>query len=432
VTEVRIHQVSDDDDARRKLIELLDLLLKTMQAWPVPVQDGSRLAGDRAATYGSLLDLQTMCEHYLGGSDDFLGGLYQLMRPRPDVMLQLPRFALYSLIRAVMESSGQAVWVLGPTERRKRFLRLLQVQMDELKHDRKYIEAHTCPRDDDPPAVQAFIDRMRQREGPKLDARRDGLLAAAADLGISQAEIKKGIPGGYAALIREAIDEQDIDTHWHGRQGAGTWRFISGLSHPSMSRAWSGSIREVGDVGPGRHHPSLVRGEPAHGLRRASLCACIAPAGHPPVDTGQRRTAADRRRRPDAERLRQLTRRRTYSPWSANWTPESNSESRTHHLLKTFWSGWSDELRPDGTIAWTSPAGRTYTTHPGSRLLFPSLCLPTGELPAVPKTHRPAGDRGVMMPRRRRTREQDRAYRINAERALNAAHIAERDQPPPF
>jgi hypothetical protein len=396
VTEVRIHQVSDDDDARRKLIELLDLLLKTMQAWPVPVQDGSRLGGDRAATCGSLLDLQTMCEHYLGGSDDFLGGLYQLMRPRPDVMLQLPRFALYPLIRAVMESSGQAVWVLGPTERRKRFLRLLQVQMDELKHDRKYIEAHTCPRDDDPPAVQAFIDRMRQREGPKLDARRDGLLAAAADLGISQAEIKKGIPGGYAALIREAIDEQDICRRRR----------------------------------TGRHHPSLVRGEPAHGLRRASLCACIAPAGHPPVDTGQRRTAADRRRRPDAERLRQLTRRRTYSPWSANWTPESNSESRTHHLLKTFWSGWSDELRPDGTIAWTSPAGRTYTTHPGSRLLFPSLCLPTGELPAVPKTHRPAGDRGVMMPRRRRTREQDRAYRINAERALNAAHIAERDQPP--
>jgi hypothetical protein len=37
-----------------------------------------------------------------------------------------------------------------------------------------------------------------------------------------------------------------------------------------------------------------------------------------------------------------------------------------------------------------------------------------------------------MMPRRRRTREQDRAYRINAERALNAAHVAERNRPPPF
>jgi hypothetical protein len=37
-----------------------------------------------------------------------------------------------------------------------------------------------------------------------------------------------------------------------------------------------------------------------------------------------------------------------------------------------------------------------------------------------------------MMPMRRRTREQDRAKRIGAERALGSAHIAERNQPPLF
>jgi hypothetical protein len=37
-----------------------------------------------------------------------------------------------------------------------------------------------------------------------------------------------------------------------------------------------------------------------------------------------------------------------------------------------------------------------------------------------------------MMPTRRRTRAQNRAYRINAGRALNADHVAERNQPPPF
>jgi len=36
------------------------------------------------------------------------------------------------------------------------------------------------------------------------------------------------------------------------------------------------------------------------------------------------------------------------------------------------------------------------------------------------------------MPKRRRTREQDRAHRIDCERALNAAHVAERNLPPPF
>ncbi|HME77680.1 MAG TPA: DUF222 domain-containing protein [Mycobacterium sp.] len=108
---------------------------------------------------------------------------------------------------------------------------------------------------------------------------------------------------------------------------------------------------------------------------------------------------------------------------------------RKHHLLKTFWggtNGWRDEQLPDGTVIWTAPTGQRYTTRPGSRLLFPSLCLPTRELPSAPTVDRPPGDRGVMMPVRRRTREQDRAHRIDAERALNNAHIAERNQPPPF
>jgi Domain of unknown function (DUF222) len=105
---------------------------------------------------------------------------------------------------------------------------------------------------------------------------------------------------------------------------------------------------------------------------------------------------------------------------------------RKHHLLKTFWTGWRDVQHPDGSIVWTSPTGHTYTTRPGSRLLFPALCLPTGELPTMARQYGSQGNRGVMMPTRRRTREQDRARRIDAERALNAGCVAERNQPPPF
>jgi hypothetical protein len=94
--------------------------------------------------------------------------------------------------------------------------------------------------------------------------------------------------------------------------------------------------------------------------------------------------------------------------------------------------GCRDKRLRDGTIIWTSPTRHIYTTRPGSRLLFPALCLSTGEIATVPKENRPIGDRGVMMPKRRRTREQDRARRVDAERALNAAHFAERNQPPPF
>jgi hypothetical protein len=109
-----------------------------------------------------------------------------------------------------------------------------------------------------------------------------------------------------------------------------------------------------------------------------------------------------------------------------------SSANRCHHLLKTFWKACRDEQRPDGAVIWTSPSGHTYTTRPGSRLLFPTLCMSTGELHAAPTVGRPPDGRGVMMPKRRRTREQDRIYRINAERALNTVYVAERNQPPPF
>lgn len=116
------------------------------------------------------------------------------------------------------------------------------------------------------------------------------------------------------------------------------------------------------------------------------------------------------------------------------WTHPSNLKvlCRKHHLLKTFWTGWRDVQYPDGTVEWTSPTGRVYTTNPGSRLLFPRLCRPTGRLPVTAPRPRPGGGRAMMMPLRKRSRCQDRAHRIDGERNLNAAHVAERNQPPPF
>jgi hypothetical protein len=93
---------------------------------------------------------------------------------------------------------------------------------------------------------------------------------------------------------------------------------------------------------------------------------------------------------------------------------------RTHHLVKTFW-GWRDRQLPDGTVILDSPSGKTYVTTPGSALLFPNLCVPTGESrpsePAAPVDYWDL--RTAMMPRRRRTRGQNRAYRIAAERQRN-------------
>jgi hypothetical protein len=86
-------------------------------------------------------------------------------------------------------------------------------------------------------------------------------------------------------------------------------------------------------------------------------------------------------------------------------------------LIKTFW-GWSDQQLPDGTVIWTSPSRDTYITMPGSALLFPQLCAPTGVLDAIPDRQRRT-DHTAMMPKRCRTRAQNRARHVLDERRHN-------------
>ncbi|KUI02287.1 T-complex 10 C-terminal domain-containing protein [Mycobacterium sp. IS-3022] len=105
---------------------------------------------------------------------------------------------------------------------------------------------------------------------------------------------------------------------------------------------------------------------------------------------------------------------------------------RKHHLLKTFW-GWRDVQHPDGTVEWVSPSGQAYTTHPGSELLFPTLCRPTAPVAA----NEAADDlddaaRSLKMPRRKQTRAQNHARAIEDERRANQPYVDERNKPPPF
>jgi hypothetical protein len=137
-----------------------------------------------------------------------------------------------------------------------------------------------------------------------------------------------------------------------------------------------------------------------------------------------------------------------YSQGGPTHAANLNCKCRTHHLVKTF-GGWGEKQLADGTLILTSPSGHTYVTTPGSALLFPSLCYSVGGMPtpeADPPTDYCAQQRTAMMPKRRRTRAQNRAARIATERRHNrdarlASHAARigpappddtEDDPPPF
>ncbi len=117
-------------------------------------------------------------------------------------------------------------------------------------------------------------------------------------------------------------------------------------------------------------------------------------------------------------------------PWGPTHASNLSCKCRKHHLLKTFWEGWSDRQLPDGTLIWTSPAGKRYVTHPGSRLLIPQWETTTAELPE--RSGYPPGATGLLMPTRRRTRAAQRALFVRRERALNAGYVAGRKAPVPY
>jgi Domain of unknown function (DUF222) len=122
-------------------------------------------------------------------------------------------------------------------------------------------------------------------------------------------------------------------------------------------------------------------------------------------------------------------------PWPNGLTHPSNLKCycRKHHLVKTFLPGWADEQHPDGTITLTTAAGLTYTTKPLSTLLFPSwnTTAPPPSDTARPHAVATHPGRHLMMPTRRRTRAQNRAARIAAERRLNAQERARAAEPKP-
>ncbi|ANE81274.1 hypothetical protein A7U43_20045 [Mycobacterium adipatum] len=125
------------------------------------------------------------------------------------------------------------------------------------------------------------------------------------------------------------------------------------------------------------------------------------------------------------------------TPWPAGATHPGNLGPlcRLHHLLKTF-AGWTPTAQPDGTIHWSAPTGHTYSKAPGAAILFPHWNIQT----PIPRKRAISllndTDRDTKMPVRQRTRAQDRAQRIKAERARNQLELAleraESDSDPPF
>lgn len=287
------------DDPHETLIDIFATLPAIIGSKPTEIADGSRMAGDRDAAQ-DLIDLPRLCQHYVRGSIEFLRALHGILPVRSG-RVQIPEYAAYPLIRGVIEHSAQAAWILGGSDRRERFVRLLQAQKSEMNFDRKYLNSTSSAthlRDDDTAETRSGIAKLQAKEKAAWDRRMAKLLEIADIFGIDKSEFNGGIPGGYEGIVYQAFYEaqrrQGSDTesgaHWIGRYAASVWMFISGLTHPSVSRAYAkargnrpdGSLETVQTAS----NPIVVRDSLLVGLRLQAHAFVLWKLGCTTPDTG--------------------------------------------------------------------------------------------------------------------------------------------------
>jgi Domain of unknown function (DUF222) len=300
-----------------------------------------------------------------------------------------------------------------------------------------------CPADatgDDPVAARFVIHVLADPDALRAaaDPEHHGGIDFDDDASATQPE-----PVAHSGTEPDTEIEESRDT-----AAAGDERRFEGSTdslRPSPQPPSQDSPPPDPDTAPARAI-GLIPGMPGGGLlpaaavsdligRGAKVCPLTTPAPRP--ETNYRPSVALARyirfrdltcRHPGCDRPASQSDLDHTVPWPVGVTHPSNltPKCRKHHLLKTFWPGWSNVQAPDGALLITTPTGHVYATKPCGKLLFPSFDTTSATLPPPTVGSPQLPGRTLHMPTRKRPRATARAERIKDERALNDARAAER------
>lgn len=168
---------------------------------------------------------------------------------RPEGKLLIPQLAHYSLLRSALEGGSLALWILHPDDPADRIGRLLRAAAAELDDDnalsKQVIDA--LARDPDRPMSNAAIDKARKQHRQRNQEHSRQIRRVASAFGLADPTSTRW-KVGYAEIVRDATAATGVKPHF----GETTWRMISGLCHPSLTRATARSnVEEILDNGDG-------------------------------------------------------------------------------------------------------------------------------------------------------------------------------------
>ncbi|WIB65294.1 hypothetical protein [Curtobacterium sp. MCBD17_040] len=204
-------------------------------------RDHERLAGVRPRV-GSRLDVDNERSHPLQNGHlaafcqlmaiDNLRAFRLLTRRTSDDNVELPLFAGYPLLRSVIESASQTIWLLEPEDRKERLTRNFRARMSEHQHDVELAKSVFTAKPAETPADR--LERVAAQEADKKAAQRRVKMidAAAGNNAITREQYNQPMPGyrslAYQAGVFSGLDAGVVKT---------VWLWVSGLTHPSAARA---------------------------------------------------------------------------------------------------------------------------------------------------------------------------------------------------
>ncbi|TDN42544.1 hypothetical protein EDF64_11119 [Curtobacterium flaccumfaciens] len=228
---LRGQETEDELRSAAELIRLLetipDLFAKAEQLSKVRSERRSVMSADDARS--NPLQLSHMVQFCMLVGIDNLQALRQLMHPDDAEQLTVPIVAMYPLLRSVIESAAQALWLLDSESQRERLTRLVRARSTELAYEQEL--AREIAR-----SLPAGSERQEMEKKAKQNRRRGRsyIVDVIERNGLDRSECDVTMPG-YGPLVEAAGDRVGIN----GNLLRSVWQYVSGLTHPSTARATS-------------------------------------------------------------------------------------------------------------------------------------------------------------------------------------------------
>lgn len=208
--------------------------------------EGSDLHDDDAAL--SPLWLSSYAAHTLAVAIDSLrAGRLIIEDPEEPRRARLTVMGHYPPLRAALEGASTALWLLAPADPRVRQLRTLRAYFRDLQEDSAFLAEAQKPRLGD--SVEATMLKQRMLDGNAFSGRRVAIEQVAARRGYEKSAWK-----GEKLGVSIVLSEIDPAINAPLLSVMGVWRFLSGLSHPSLTRSLMGSEIEHQPGGDNWYH----------------------------------------------------------------------------------------------------------------------------------------------------------------------------------